>query len=111
MVGCVAGGVDPARAHARRQVLRHEHEIAGEAARPLHGVVQPDGRIVRPPRVGDPPRVAEGRRAVDEGLELLSGQRAGERGPDGRFPEDSFNGAVERALAANLGRLKELRAK
>jgi lon-related putative ATP-dependent protease len=48
---------------------------------------------------------------VDEGLERLSGRRAGERGPDGRFPEDSFNGAVEQALAANLGRLKELRAK
>ena len=46
---------------------------------------------------------------VDEGLELLSGRRAGERGPDGRFPEDSFNAAVEQALAANLGRLKELR--
>ncbi len=49
--------------------------------------------------------------AVDEGLELLSGRAAGERGPDGRFPEESFNGAVERALAANLSRLKELRSR
>jgi predicted ATP-dependent protease len=46
---------------------------------------------------------------VDEGIALLSGCPAGERGPDGRFPEGSFNSAVEEALAANLSRLKELR--
>ena len=46
---------------------------------------------------------------VDEGLGLLTGREAGERGPDGRFPEGSFNWAVEQALAANLERLKELR--
>jgi len=46
---------------------------------------------------------------VDEGIALLSGREAGERGPDGRFPEESFNCAVEQALAANLNRLKELR--
>jgi predicted ATP-dependent protease len=46
---------------------------------------------------------------VDEGLALLSGREAGCRGPDGRFPEGSFNAAVEEALAANVRRLKELR--
>ena len=45
---------------------------------------------------------------VDEGITLLSGSEAGERGADGRFPEGSFNWAVEQALAANVGRLKEL---
>jgi lon-related putative ATP-dependent protease len=47
---------------------------------------------------------------VDEGLALLSGRPAGERGPDGRFPPGSFNGAVEDALAAHVRRLRELRA-
>ena len=47
--------------------------------------------------------------SVDEGIALLTGRPAGEPGRDGRFPEDSVNGAVQRALAANLARLKELR--
>ena len=47
--------------------------------------------------------------SVDEGIALLSGREAGERGPDGRFPEGSFNAAVEQALAANLERLKQLK--
>ncbi len=47
---------------------------------------------------------------VDEGLALLTGRDAGERGPDGRFPEGSFNAAVEQALAANVKRLRALRA-
>jgi lon-related putative ATP-dependent protease len=46
---------------------------------------------------------------VDEGLALLSGRDAGAPGRDGRFPEGSFNAAVERALEANIARLKELR--
>jgi lon-related putative ATP-dependent protease len=46
---------------------------------------------------------------VDEGLTLLSGREAGVPGRDGRFPEGSFNAAVERALEANAARLKELR--
>ena len=46
---------------------------------------------------------------VDEGLALLSGREAGERGADGKFPEGSFNWAVDQALARNLERLKELR--
>jgi hypothetical protein len=47
---------------------------------------------------------------VDEGIALLTARPAGEAGPDGRFPEGSVNAAVERALAAHLERLKELRA-
>ena len=43
---------------------------------------------------------------VDAALELLSGRPAGARGPDGRFPEESFNGAVDRALAQNVERLR-----
>jgi lon-related putative ATP-dependent protease len=46
---------------------------------------------------------------VDEGLALLSDRAAGAPGPDGRFPEGTFNAAVERALEANVARLKELR--
>ena len=46
---------------------------------------------------------------VDEGLEILSGRPAGERGPGGEFPEGSVNAAVERALAENVERLKALR--
>jgi hypothetical protein len=46
---------------------------------------------------------------VDEGLALLSGRDAGMPGPDGRFREGTFNAAVERALEANVARLKELR--
>jgi predicted ATP-dependent protease len=46
---------------------------------------------------------------VDEGLALLSGRDAGMPGSDGRFPDGTFNAAVERALEANAARLKELR--
>jgi lon-related putative ATP-dependent protease len=47
-------------------------------------------------------------RTVDEGLEVLSGRPAGERGADGRFPGDSVNAAVERALAESAARLRRL---
>jgi lon-related putative ATP-dependent protease len=46
---------------------------------------------------------------VDEGLALLSGREAGAPDGQGRFPPGSFNAAVERALEANVARLKELR--
>ena len=46
---------------------------------------------------------------VDEGLALLTGREAGERRADGRYPDGSFNAAVENALAANVERLKEMR--
>ena len=47
-------------------------------------------------------------RTVDEGLALLSGREAGLPRTDGRFPEGSFNAAVERALEARVARLSEL---
>ena len=37
---------------------------------------------------------------INEGIELLTGLPAGERGPDGRFPETSVNGRVEARLLA-----------
>ena len=46
---------------------------------------------------------------VDEGLALLTGREAGERGADGRYPAGSINAVVESALAANVERLKEMR--
>ncbi len=46
---------------------------------------------------------------VDEGIALLTGRPAGERGPDGRYPEGSVNAAVEAALASNIARLRELK--
>jgi lon-related putative ATP-dependent protease len=46
---------------------------------------------------------------VDEGLALLTGCEAGERRADGRYPDGSFNAAVDNALAANVERLKEMR--
>jgi lon-related putative ATP-dependent protease len=46
---------------------------------------------------------------VDDGIALLSGREAGEPGPDGTFPEGSFNAAVERALLENVARRRELR--
>jgi predicted ATP-dependent protease len=46
---------------------------------------------------------------VDEGLALLSSRDAGAPGPDGRYPEGTFNAAVERALEENAARLKALR--
>lgn len=43
-------------------------------------------------------------RSVDEGIEILTGIPAGERGPDGRFPEETIHGRV-------AARLKEMAAK
>ena len=47
--------------------------------------------------------------SVDEAIALLTGRVAGEAGADGRFPEGTFNAAVEQALAAHVARLRELR--
>jgi hypothetical protein len=49
-------------------------------------------------------------RHVDEVIELLTGVAAGERGPDGKYPEDSFHGRVERRLAHFADRAKEFAA-
>jgi lon-related putative ATP-dependent protease len=43
---------------------------------------------------------------IDEGLELLTGLRAGERGADGHFPEGSVNRRVEDKLEAFAQRAK-----
>ncbi|NJD68437.1 MAG: ATP-dependent protease [Candidatus Methylomirabilota bacterium] len=37
-------------------------------------------------------------RTIDEGIALLTGREAGERGPDGSFPEGSANGLVQARL-------------
>ncbi len=37
---------------------------------------------------------------IDQGIALLTGVPAGERGPDGNYPPDSINGRVEARLAA-----------
>jgi lon-related putative ATP-dependent protease len=46
---------------------------------------------------------------VDEGLAVISGRVAGERGADGAFPPDTVNAAVERALTENVARLRLMR--
>ena len=46
---------------------------------------------------------------VDDGLALLSKREAGEPGADGRYPEGSFNEAVQQALIRNVERLKAMR--
>jgi predicted ATP-dependent protease len=43
---------------------------------------------------------------VDEGIAILTGVPAGRRGDDGRFPEDSVNGRVDKALRTLALRLK-----
>jgi len=47
--------------------------------------------------------------SVDEGMALLTGRPAGERGADGRFPAGSVNGEIERVLQEGVERLKQLR--
>lgn len=44
---------------------------------------------------------------VDEGVEILTGQSAGERGSDGSYPADSINGKVMERLASFGESLKE----
>ncbi len=39
-------------------------------------------------------------RTIDEGIEILTGRPAGERRPDGRYPEGSVNAAMEARLRA-----------
>lgn len=47
---------------------------------------------------------------IDEGLELLTGRPAGERGPDGTFPEGTVHRLVEDRLRGYAERLRELSA-
>jgi predicted ATP-dependent protease len=46
---------------------------------------------------------------VDEGLAVLSNREAGDPGPDGSYPEGSFNQAVRLALLQNVERLRAMR--
>jgi lon-related putative ATP-dependent protease len=45
--------------------------------------------------------------AINEGIEILTGVPAGERGPDGKFPKDSVNYRVEQRLREFGERMKE----
>jgi len=45
---------------------------------------------------------------IDQGIEILTGVSAGEKGEDGRYPEDSINGKVYRRLAEMTERWKKL---
>ncbi|MDH3405063.1 MAG: ATP-dependent protease, partial [Acidobacteriota bacterium] len=47
---------------------------------------------------------------IDEGIELLTPLRAGVRGADGSYPEDSVNGRVESRLAELARRAREFSA-
>ncbi|HET7768739.1 MAG TPA: AAA family ATPase [Chloroflexota bacterium] len=46
-------------------------------------------------------------RTIDEGIELLTGVPAGERLPDGTYPEDTVHGCVQRRLTSLATRLAE----
>jgi Lon-like ATP-dependent protease len=45
-------------------------------------------------------------RTIDEGIELLTGVLAGERGPDGAYPVEAVNGRVDRKLRELAERLQ-----
>lgn len=46
-------------------------------------------------------------KTVDEGIELLTGMKAGKRGKTGRYPEDSINGRVEARLHRMAERMRD----
>jgi predicted ATP-dependent protease len=48
---------------------------------------------------------------VNEGIEVLTGLPAGERGPDGHYPEDSVNGRVEKTLVRYTEQQKQFMAR
>jgi lon-related putative ATP-dependent protease len=48
-------------------------------------------------------------RTIDEGIELLSGRKAGEADAQGRYPDGTFNAAIEAVLDENVERLRRLR--
>ncbi|HUX85940.1 MAG TPA: S16 family serine protease, partial [Chloroflexota bacterium] len=43
---------------------------------------------------------------IDEGIALLTGVDAGERGPDGHFPPETVNGRIETRLTAMVKTLR-----
>lgn len=46
-------------------------------------------------------------KTVEEGIEILTGMSAGERGENGKFPEGTFNYFVEKTLAVYADKIKE----
>jgi predicted ATP-dependent protease len=48
---------------------------------------------------------------VNEGIEVLTGLPAGERGPDGHYPENSVNGRVEKTLVRYTEQQKQFMAR
>jgi predicted ATP-dependent protease len=48
--------------------------------------------------------------SIDEGIEVLTGVPAGERGVDGHYPEESINGRVEKKLRQFSEQLKQAAA-
>jgi Lon-like ATP-dependent protease len=46
-------------------------------------------------------------RTADEGIEILTGVPAGERGPDGAYPADTVNGRVDRQLRSLAEKLQQ----
>jgi predicted ATP-dependent protease len=48
--------------------------------------------------------------SIDEGIEVLTGVPAGERGPDGRYPDGSINGRVEKKLRQFSEQLRQFAA-
>ena len=49
-----------------------------------------------------------GIKAIDEGIEILTGVKSGKRGKDGNFPKDSINYAVDEKIREFTVRLNEL---
>jgi predicted ATP-dependent protease len=47
---------------------------------------------------------------VDEGIEVLTGVPAGARDGEGRYPQESLNGRVEKKLAQYADRLRQAAA-
>ncbi len=45
--------------------------------------------------------------SVDDGIEILTGMKAGERNSDGHFPKNTVNGIVERRLRQMAGQVKD----
>lgn len=46
-------------------------------------------------------------KTIDQGIEILTGKEAGERGADGTYPEGSMNYLVDEKLSALAKALKE----
>ena len=46
-------------------------------------------------------------KTIDQGIEILSGRKAGARKPDGKFEEDSVNYMVDKKLLEFAIKLKE----